>query len=128
MKDYNALVSTALSSNPEDKLRAIITELRQEVADLTSGDFQFSEVVAVVETAVKIYAEYGSLPKEEIPDLVTTLLEIMDQDMGLIQKLDDLVDLSKVPVVGGMLEAMDDTLMRFIIFKIVVPLAVKAIK
>lgn len=130
MIDLHRIISNVgidpTNPDPQD-LKAIIKELEKEVRDLTSGPFYFSEVVSLIETLVQIYSRYGTMPRDQIADTVEIVFKILDEQYKIVEYLDSLVPADRIPVVGGMIEQFDDSIIRWVLFSLVIPSAIKLI-
>lgn len=114
------------SPDPQD-LKAIIEELEKEVRDLTSGVFYFSEVVSLIETLVQIYSRYGTMPRDQVAETVEIVFKVLDEQYKIVEYLDSLVPADKIPIVGAMVEQFDDSIIRWVLFSLVIPAAVRLI-
>jgi hypothetical protein len=130
MIDLHKIIATAgldpASPDPQD-LKSIIEELEKEVRDLVSGAFYFSEVISLIETLVQIYAKYGTMPRDQIADTVEIVFKVLDETYHIVDYIDSLVPADRIPVVGGIIEQFDDSIIRWVLFSLVVPAAVRLI-
>lgn len=131
MKNINGLL-TALSIDESnvsgDEIRQIVESLESKVKNLVTGEFYLSELIDIIEVLTTIYTMYSQIQPDEVENAVQTVWAILDEDYGIVDKLDELIPAHKVPFVGSIIEAVDDSVLRYVVTRVIIPLTVNQVQ
>jgi hypothetical protein len=124
------LISSGIdpSASDSEDIAKIIRILERQIRDLVTSPFYFSEVIAVIESLVIIYGRWGTMPRDQIAEAVKKVFYVLDEEYKIVDYLDSLIPTGKIPLIGSLVKNFSGMIIRWVLFSIAVPAAIKLIK